>query len=159
MAHIISELRHRGFIKDDGFNGRIRSIRVNGLRQPSLVGNRQWGLSETDKAETPPICTTDNSEREENPHPRSSNTGSLSKRPSEPPDQKEFQEYCATQGVPDSEAAKCFLYYSARHWLDRNGFVMSWKHLVINWVNRAREKDQLKRDKERSKEQSKSRVF
>lgn len=149
MANIISDLRHRGFIEDVGFNGRIRSIRVHGFREGCIHGNQQEGFTETVNSESPPVCTTENSEREENPHSRGG------ARSCQPPDQKEFQQYCAMKCIPDSEAAKCFLYYSARHWLDRNGFVMDWKPLVINWLNRAREKDLLRRDKE----QSKSKVF
>jgi hypothetical protein len=62
----------------------------------------------------------------------------------QPPDQKEFREYCAMRGMTETQAKKCFVYYSARHWMDRNGHVMDWKWLVIGWLTRDQEREQTK---------------
>jgi hypothetical protein len=71
---------------------------------------------------------------------------------SEPPDEKEFKAYCSMRCMSDSQALACFAYYSARHWLDRNGHVMDWKWLVVSWLTR-------NRGKQEEKEQAQSRVF
>ncbi len=79
MHNLIGSLRKRGFIEDAGFDGRIRSIRVLGLgslclpgnRSLCLPGNRSHGLPGnrshlhplSGQSETPPVRTTEYSEK------------------------------------------------------------------------------------------------
>jgi len=70
----------------------------------------------------------------------------------QPPNEKEFRAYCSMRCMSDTQALACFAYYSARHWLDRNGHVMDWKWLVISWLTR-------NRGKQEEKDQAQGKIF
>jgi len=118
-------------------------------RKPAncIAGNRQTTIS----TETSSESTT---ERESTHSPAGAREGRFQE-----PDQEEFKAYCEQRGIPEAEAAKCFGYYSAQHWIGKNGLIMDWKWVVVNWMNRAREKEQLNRDKEQFKQQAQSKIF